>query len=58
MRKNPKTAKKEALKAIKRIRELSDRYPSQFDGMTQEQIIAKLRETREKLWEEKIAFRT
>ena len=58
MRKNFKIAKKEALKAIKRIRELSDRYPSKFDGMSKEQIIAKLRETREKLWEEKIAFRT
>ena len=58
MIKNPKTARKEALKAFKRARELSDRYPSKFDGLTKEQIIINLRETREKLWDEKIALRS
>ena len=58
MKKSQKNAKKEALAAIKRIREFSDRYPSEFDGMTREQIITRLRETRKRLWEEKIAFRS
>ncbi|MBF0386468.1 MAG: hypothetical protein HQL20_01270 [Candidatus Omnitrophica bacterium] len=55
MKKCTNSPRKEALAAIKRMRELAHRIPSRFTRMTKEQIILKLRESREKLWEEHIA---
>jgi len=50
---NTKAAK--ALKHLYRARELAKTSPNPFKNMTEEQVIAKLRETREKLWQEKYA---
>ncbi|MBF0510916.1 MAG: hypothetical protein HQL13_01165 [Candidatus Omnitrophica bacterium] len=44
-----------ALKHLYKARELAKKLPNPFKDMTEEQIIAKLRETREKLWREKYA---
>ena len=40
---------------LKELQESIARKPSPFTGMTKEQVIAELRKTREKLWEEKLA---
>lgn len=45
----------ELLRYIKRIRQLMDRVRSPYAGMSKQKIIEKIRETREKLWEEKFA---
>ena len=45
-----------ALKHLYKARELAKALPNPLKNMTKEQIIAKLRETREKLWREKYAF--
>jgi hypothetical protein len=44
-----------ALKHLYKARELAKTLPNPFKNMTEEQVIAKLRETREKLWREKYA---
>jgi len=44
-----------ALKHLYKARELAKTLPNPFKNMTEEQIIAKLRGTREKLWREKYA---
>ena len=46
---------KRAREQWKRLQEIAKRYPPPFEGMTKEQVIRKLRETREQLWEEKLA---
>ena len=50
---NTKASK--ALKHLYKARELAKTLPNPFKKMTEEQIISKLRETREKLWREKYA---
>jgi hypothetical protein len=49
--KNIKAAKKH----LKKLRELIARNPSPIFRMSKEDVIKTLRETREKLWEEKVA---
>lgn len=44
-----------ALKHLYKARELGKTLPNPFKNMTEEQIIAKLRKTREELWQEKYA---
>ena len=44
-----------ALKHLYKARELAKVLPNPFKGMTEEQIIVKLRKTREELWREKHA---
>ena len=44
-----------ALKHLYKARELAKTLPNPFKNMTEEQIIAKLRKTREELWLEKHA---
>lgn len=45
---------KEALKHFEKLREMIARRISPFHGMTEEEVIKKLRQTREELWEKKI----
>ncbi len=47
----------EAKRLWKELRESISKKPSPFAGMTKEQVIKILRQTREKLWEEKFATR-
>ncbi len=44
-----------ALKHLHKARELAKTLPNPFKNMTEEQIITKLRKTREELWREKYA---
>ncbi len=44
-----------ALKHLYKARELAKTLPNPFKNMNDDQIIAKLRKTREKLWREKYA---
>ena len=53
-RKMTKRDAKEALKHFEKLREMIAQRPSQFHGMTEKQVIQKLRQTREELWKEKI----
>ncbi len=48
---------KEALKHLKKLREMIASNPSPIFKMSKEDVIKTLRKTREKLWEEKIALR-
>ena len=45
-----------ALKHLYKARELAKTLPNPFKNMTEKQIIAKLRKTREELWLEKYAL--
>lgn len=49
---------KEALTHFKKLREMIAQRPSPFNGMTEEKVIGKLRQTRKKLWKEKIGTNT
>jgi len=49
---------KEALKHFEKLREMIAQRPSPFKGMTEKKVIDKLRQTRKKLWEEKIGTNT
>lgn len=49
---------KEAKAHLKKARELMAKTNSGFEGMTLEEAIQKIRRVREKLWEEKLAFRS
>ena len=49
---------KEAKKHLEKLCELVAKRPSPFKGMTKDEVIEKLRETREKLWEKKLGIRT
>jgi hypothetical protein len=51
--KNPKKAKK----YLNKIRKIVAENPTPIFNMTKEDVIKKLRKTREKIWEEKIALR-
>src|SRR3989338_2140604 len=53
-RKMTKGDAKEALKHFEKLREMIAQRHSQFHGMTEKQVIQKLRQTREELWKEKI----
>ena len=57
MRKNPKMIL-DAKKAVKRIRKLAMHTPSVFDGLTDDQAIEKMRQVRERVWEEKSEVRS
>ncbi len=48
---------KRARKHLERLYQLASQSKSPFEGMTKEEIIKKLRKTREQLWEEKLASR-
>ncbi|MGR3177007.1 MAG: hypothetical protein ACUZ8E_02995 [Candidatus Anammoxibacter sp.] len=52
-----KASIKKEKKHLARIREIVSQTRSPFEGMTKEEAIEKMRETREKLWEEKLASR-
>jgi len=49
---------KEADKHFRKIKEIVAKTPNPLAGMSEEQIIEKLRKTREELWEKKIGSRT
>lgn len=55
LKQRPKADPKRALEALRRARELSDRYGGPTKGMTEEQIIASIKKTREELWDEYLA---
>ena len=46
-----------ALKALERARKLAAGKKSPFAGMSEQQIIDKIRKDREEIWEEKFASR-
>ena len=46
---------KEAKRLWKELRESISKKPSPFAGMTEEEVINRLRKTREELWEKKLA---
>jgi len=48
---------KRAKEHLKRIKQLLAERDSPFDDMSDEEIIRKLRKTREEIWEEKLASR-
>jgi hypothetical protein len=48
----------EAKKHLEKLCELVAKRPSPFRGMTKDEVIEKLRETREKLWEKKLGVHT
>ena len=54
---NTKISVKKAKKALRRADELSKTIPSKFDKMTKAQVLAELRKTREKLWNERLKAR-
>jgi hypothetical protein len=45
----------EALKHLRRAKELAARIKSPFAGLTMDKAVAKIRKAREELWEEKLA---
>lgn len=49
---------KQAKKHLKKIRELVAQRPSPFEGMTEEDVIERLRKTRKELWEKKLVTHT
>jgi hypothetical protein len=56
--KSKKTDPKQALHHFEKLCQLVSQRKSPFDGMSEEEIINKLRKTREELWEKKIASRS
>ena len=48
---------KEAMKHLEKLRKLIARNPSPIFKMSEEDVIKQLRKTREKIWNEKVAFR-
>lgn len=49
---------KEAKQILHKLRESIARRQSPFAGMSEEAVIQRLRKTRERLWEEKLAARS
>lgn len=47
-----------AKKHLNKIRQLMSQIKSPFEDMSEEEIIKKLRKTREEIWEEKLAPRS
>ena len=45
----------DAMKRLKRIRDLMSKQRSPYEGMTKDQAIDAMRKVREQLWEEKLA---
>lgn len=54
--KKPNTEK--ARKHFERLCQIMSQRKSPFEGMTDEEVIEKLRKTREELWEKKLAARS
>jgi hypothetical protein len=48
----------QALKHLKKIRQLASQKKSPFENMTKEDVINHMRKIREELWEEKFAVRS
>ena len=48
---------RKAMEHLRKLREMVAKHPSPIFKMSKEEAIKKLRETREKLWEEKLALR-
>ena len=48
---------KKAQRLWEELRESISKRPSPFAGMSEEEVIKRLRKTREKLWEKKLASR-
>ncbi|MDP3722370.1 MAG: hypothetical protein Q8R91_02600 [Candidatus Omnitrophota bacterium] len=48
---------RQAMKHLKKLRQLVAQRPSPFAGMTKDEVIEELRKTREKLWEQKLGIR-
>ena len=51
-----KRSAKKALKHFEKLCEMIAQRPSPFQGMSEEEVIKRLRQTREKLWEKKIGI--
>jgi hypothetical protein len=49
---------KKAKKHFEALRELASTGKHPFEGMTEEQVIERLRKTRKELWDKKLAPRT
>jgi hypothetical protein len=49
---------KSAKKHLEKIYQLMSQRKSPFEGMSEEEVIKKLRKTREEIWEEKLASRS
>jgi len=49
---------KRAMQHFEKLCQLVSQRKSPFEGMTDEEVIEKLRKTREELWEKKLASRT
>ncbi len=56
--KTKKPDAKRALQHFEKLCQLVAQRKSSFEGMTEEEIIEKLRKTRKELWDEKLASRT
>lgn len=56
--KTTKDSAKRAKKHLDKIYRLMSQAKSPFEGLSEEEIIKKLRETREEVWEEKLAPRS
>ncbi|MDP3297856.1 MAG: hypothetical protein Q8N09_09775 [Thermodesulfovibrionia bacterium] len=56
--KTKKPDSKRAKKHLEKIYQLMSQRKSPFEGMSEEEIIKKLRKTREEIWEEKLAPRS
>ena len=57
LKKRTKADSKKALEVLRRAQELSDRYGGPTKGMTEDQIIASIKKTREELWDQYLAPR-
>ncbi len=56
--KTKKPDPKRAKKHLEKLYQLASQSKSPFEGMSDEEIIKKLRKTREEIWEEKLATRS
>ena len=54
MKKNNQSRIERARKYFNKIRQIVSQKPSPFTGMTKEEAIAKMRKTREEIWEKKL----
>ncbi|MBI4690041.1 MAG: hypothetical protein HY754_07210 [Nitrospirae bacterium] len=55
--KSKKPNAKKAMQHFEKLCELVSKRKSPFEGMSEEEVIQKLRKTREELWEKKLASR-
>ncbi|ODS31142.1 MAG: hypothetical protein SCARUB_03740 [Candidatus Scalindua rubra] len=53
--KTTRDSAKRAKKHLDKIYQLTSQVKSPFEGLSEEEIIKKLRKTREEVWEEKLA---